>query len=375
MTHSSSTSADPKVSQTVADSEQTALAIRPQDQQMPSVTPEVVIEIPAPTNRYRRFTWLGAGIALLFVALIAFWSFVMRPQRAANTSLRATVEVLLATQRTGEPGRLVTDSSLQATVEALEVLVAAQQEERPAQLPQAIESEADRNTLSTRGEAEPVPDRSPDVFGRPNENINLRAGPSAKDFVLGMIPSDTRLRLLCHSKDKLWYSILTEEAAPRKGWVAARFVLLSGDPSPLHVCSPLLVQNLCAVEGTFRLLEPEDAQAVNEQAMFRWHFSGHLPASCGFEVNIWRTNEPRQRAHDPVFDHRQGNVQPRLQNEYQLKITNLHDLPSVRKRVGEYNWSVSIVQIDPMYQPTDRSTQPSHFYLMGRVDDSPISGE
>ncbi len=256
MSHRSSSSTDQRVSSSGADGnapeaggEHTVLA--PPLQQMPALKPEVIIEIPPPSSRRRRFAWLGAGVALLVIVLIAISALTIRTQGAATVSLEATVDALVALRltadRSARPQGTAT-ASLEATVDAPVALRLTEEwSARPPQ-PTATESEAVEPTSSpltdhaetepVPDETEPVPDESASVFGQSSVVLNLRRGPSTQYPVLRLIPVGERLQLLGRTTDSGWFFISfvpSPGADENTGWVAAWLVDIPGDPNRLAI--------------------------------------------------------------------------------------------------------------------------------------------
>lgn len=101
--------------------------------------------------------------------------------------------------------------------------------------------------------------------------------------------------------------------------------------------------------GTFSLLKPlscnEPSYGLTE---FEWEWTGSISPQFGFEIRIWREGEPPTGVHDAILDNKEGRIEPLGENRYRL-IVNIADAAGVRRRTGEYRWTVILIQIDPTY--------------------------
>ena len=79
---------------------------------------------------------------------------------------------------------------------------------------------------------------------------------------------------------------------------------------------------------------------------FQWQYGGALAENQGFEVRIWRDGEAPAGVHDAVLDNKQGKIQAMGNNTYRLSA-DISETPGVRKRGGEYNWTVFLVELEP----------------------------
>jgi hypothetical protein len=79
---------------------------------------------------------------------------------------------------------------------------------------------------------------------------------------------------------------------------------------------------------------------------FQWQYGGALTENQGFEVRVWRDGEAPAGVHDAVLDNRQGKIQALGNNTYRLSA-DISETPGVRKRGGEYNWTVILVELEP----------------------------
>ncbi len=102
--------------------------------------------------------------------------------------------------------------------------------------------------------------------------------------------------------------------------------------------------------GTFYLLNPISTESPTYgETEFRWRWTGDLPAGYGFEIRVWADGEPPLGAHDAVRDNQFGKIKFAGGDEYRLTI-NIKDAAGVRRRSGEYNWAVALVQYQPAYK-------------------------
>lgn len=122
--------------------------------------------------------------------------------------------------------------------------------------------------------------------------------------------------------------------------------------------------NPCAVPGQLWLIHPVD-MTIGDETSFRWGFSTELPASCGFEVSLWRSGDPQSGVHNAVADNRNGAIRRIGANEYVMDVPFMTNLPSVRG-TGDYYWTVAIVQIEPNYRAFGRQAQPAYVYMQLR---------
>ncbi len=114
--------------------------------------------------------------------------------------------------------------------------------------------------------------------------------------------------------------------------------------------------------GQFTLLKPllKDGCYGNPPINFEWQWTDLFdPARQGFEIRVWRDGEPPLGAHDAVLDNKNGQVKALGQNTYSLEI-NISGAAGVKGRSGEYWWTVSLVEIEPAYQPLNIQATPEH---------------
>jgi len=91
--------------------------------------------------------------------------------------------------------------------------------------------------------------------------------------------------------------------------------------------------------------------------VFEWRYAGTLTADQGFEVRVWRSNEPPQGAHNSVLDNTQGRVVKTGGDSYRIEI-DITNVAGVLGRTGDYLWTVVVVQIRPQYQDLGIQAQP-----------------
>lgn len=137
-------------------------------------------------------------------------------------------------------------------------------------------------------------------------------------------------------------------------------------PSPTPTISTSRIPS-----GTLTLLKPISLDPpIHGQTDFEWEWRGDLPPNFGFEVCVWREDEPRAGAHDAVLDNRENHIEQLGENRYRLTvdITNAY---GVRRRSGEYLWTVALVQISPAYADLGPQAEPARlrFELPGSSSD------
>jgi hypothetical protein len=111
--------------------------------------------------------------------------------------------------------------------------------------------------------------------------------------------------------------------------------------------------------GTFVLLQPV---SIDEPSYglttFEWSWSDPVPPDAGFEVRVWRGDEPQAGAHDAVLDNQQGRIEKIGQTQYRLNI-DISQAFGVRGRKGEYLWTVALVQVSPVYADLGQQAEPA----------------
>jgi serine/threonine-protein kinase len=111
--------------------------------------------------------------------------------------------------------------------------------------------------------------------------------------------------------------------------------------------------------GTFVLLQPV---SIDEPSYgltsFEWSWSGPVPPDAGFEVRVWREDEPQAGAHDAVLDNQQGRIEKIDQTLYRLNL-DISQAFGVRGRKGEYLWTVALVQVSPVYADLGQQAEPA----------------
>ena len=231
-------------------------ALVPHRRQMPVLRPEVIIEIPAPVNRTRRFVWLGAAAVPLIITLIALSVLAIRSQNPPTTAQEATVEARVALRLTEEWSKnqpqYAATAALEATVEARVAMRLAEERAIRAQQQSATVSAAGEPTVDLTSEthtaeATPAATEGTPLYARSSVVLNLRRGPGETHESLGLIPPGERLRLLGRTIDSGWFYVAKTDAFSAEeelGWVAGWLVDVPGDPMLLEVVSsnPLATQ-------------------------------------------------------------------------------------------------------------------------------------
>ena len=223
-------------------------ALVPHRRQIPVLRPEVIIEIPAPVNRTRRFLWLGALAVPLIITLIALSALAIRSESGPATAQEGTVEARVSMRLTEEWSKnqpqYAATAALEATVEARVALRLEEERAIRAQQQLATASAAGESTVGlatatvavTPAAAEGAP-----LYARSSAVLNLRRGPGQTYESLGLIPPGERLRLLGRTVDSGWFYVAKTVAFSTEeelGWVAGWLVDVPGDPMLLEVVSP-----------------------------------------------------------------------------------------------------------------------------------------
>lgn len=133
--------------------------------------------------------------------------------------------------------------------------------------------------------------------------------------------------------------------------------VLSPPPAtlPLDTPTPAIPNGKLTLLGPMSLEEPSYGPTD-----FEWQWTGQeIPAGFGFEVRVWREGEPPVGAHDAVLDNQHGHVEQIDANKYHLNI-NIQDAFGVRKRTGQYLWTVALVRISPNYADLGQQAEPAH---------------
>lgn len=354
--------------------------------------PEIIIEAPPPRRRLHR-GWMVLPAALMMLVVLALlWRSIPTQD---NPELAATVAALAAAQATVAP----TPAPVFSPTPAPTLM--------PTPTPFAVAS------LTT-----PPPVATPVVLAQPAvELVNVRSGPDEIYAVNGLIPAGEAVTLLGRNEDGSWLYVSFDNV---EGWVAAWLltlpetvadlsiqetpplptptsaeeVLVAAEPSatvegistaPLvAVSAPLsetaittdtaaavaavptptadaLTASPCLTGGAFWLIHPVEV-GVHDEVSFRWGFSAPLPVGCGFEVRLWRDGHSPAGVHDAVADNKNGVIKLMGQNEYELDVPFLHNLPAVTGS-GNYWWTVALVEIEPSYRDFGRQATPSVFYV------------
>lgn len=103
-------------------------------------------------------------------------------------------------------------------------------------------------------------------------------------------------------------------------------------------------------------LEPIE-ETVQGPVSFSWRYDGQLAANQGFEIRVWREGDPPQGIHNALEDNKTGLIEPLGNKKYRL-IADISGTPAVQNRVGNYWWSVFLIQIDPAYDDLNVSATP-----------------
>jgi hypothetical protein len=102
-----------------------------------------------------------------------------------------------------------------------------------------------------------------------------------------------------------------------------------------------------APAGEIKLVSPlTPGSPTFGPTQFQWQYGGALGENQGFEVRVWRDGEAPAGVHNSVLDNRQGKIQALENGTYQL-TADITETPGVRKRGGEYNWTVILVELEP----------------------------
>ncbi|MBI1880551.1 MAG: hypothetical protein HYR94_20430 [Chloroflexi bacterium] len=140
---------------------------------------------------------------------------------------------------------------------------------------------------------------------------------------------------------------------------AATPISPSATPGSIPTASPTPTTTASLPAGTFVLLKPLD---VNQPSFgptdFEWEWTGLVPPGFGFEVRVWREDEPVAGVHNAVEDNLNGNIKSMGQNKYTLSV-NIRDAAGIRGRSGEYLWTVALVQVIPSYADQGRQASPA----------------
>ena len=200
---------------------------------MLAARPEVIIEIPPPVNKGRKFVWLSAAIVPMIITVVALSALAIRSQRLTNVGQEATIEALvklrLAQERANSPQQEIS-AALEATVEARVAIRLA--EERAV----LAEHQAAATAVATTA-APPVPGEPAPFYGEASVALNLRKGPGQKYDSQELIPAGTQLHLLGRTVDSGWFFVSkTGGSTPDEtGWVAAWLVTIPEDGDPLRL--------------------------------------------------------------------------------------------------------------------------------------------
>lgn len=225
----SSDSAEQNVSG--SDSAHTGLALH--RRHLPAVRPEVIIEIPAPVNRSKKFVWLGAGVIPLIITLVTLFALALRPQGVSTTAQEATVEarvaLRLAEERMAARPQDAAAAALEATVEARVAIRLA--EERGTTLAAGAAGEPTVQMATDAPETPLVSGETGAVFGLAGSGLYLRRGPGTNHETLALISAGDEMRLLGRTIDSSWFLVTKSysDGTELRGWVAGWLVTIVDD--------------------------------------------------------------------------------------------------------------------------------------------------
>jgi serine/threonine protein kinase len=124
-----------------------------------------------------------------------------------------------------------------------------------------------------------------------------------------------------------------------------------------------LMTSVCQSAGRTWPIEPLNTTISVNELTFKWGFSGVLPSECGFEVRLWREGQLPLGVHDAVASKQNGSLRLVAPSTYQLSVLYSHSLPSVQGQSGDYYWSISIVEIAPVYRDLGQEQEVGRFRL------------
>lgn len=208
---------------------------------MLAARPEVIIEIPLPVKKGRRFVWLSAAIVPLIITVVALSALAIRSQRLTNVGQEATIEALvklrLAQERANSPQQEIS-AALEATVEARVAIRLAEERAVLAEHQAAATAPAEQAASAVAATAAtPVPGEPAPFYGEASVALNLRKGPGQTYDSIELISAGTQLRLLGRTVDSGWFFVSrTGGSTPDEtGWVAAWLVKIPEDGDPLRL--------------------------------------------------------------------------------------------------------------------------------------------
>ena len=210
---------------------------------MLAARPEVIIEIPPPVKKGRRFVWLSAAIVPLIITVVALSALAIRSQRLTNVGQEATIEALvklrLAQERANSPQQEIS-AALEATVEARVAIRLAEEravlaEQQAAATAPAVGGPAASGFATAA--AMPVPGEPASFYGEASVALNLRKGPGQRYDSIDLISAGTQLRLLGRTVDSGWFFVSKAGGSTPDGtgWVAAWLVKIPEDGDPLRL--------------------------------------------------------------------------------------------------------------------------------------------
>ncbi len=251
--------------------------------------------------------------------------------------------------------------------------------------------------------ATPVPPGTPSAMA--HTDLAVYAGPGENYDLIGYLPEGASAEITSRDQERAWWQIKTSLSPDGSGWISAEpeftqavdsdnipIALAPPTPtpsptetppsdtptatptSPPHTptptdtptrppatatpttvssgstAPPIALPTPTVPTGKFTLLTPISLeQPTFGLTEFEWRWSSPLPADQGFEVRIWRDGEPPTGVHNAVLDNKNGTIEALGNNRYRL-VADITDAFGVKGRGGEYNWTVAVVQIEPVYQ-------------------------
>ena len=167
--------------------------------------------------------------------------------------------------------------------------------------------------------------------------VNVREEPSITSTIISQVYRNEVVTLIARTSDSEWVQRLD------KGWLYRPLLTVNGDIAGISAPSP-------ATFATFRLISPIDGQQTSSPITFKWEWSGTLAADEGFDVQVWKDQNPPAGVAHPSFVISQGN------GYYSLLVAELN-----QPKGYDYQWSVSVVQVSSSIK---RSTSSSSTFRL-----------
>lgn len=242
----------------------------------------------------------------------------------------------------------------------------------------------------------PLPLGTPQAIAK--TDIEIWSGPGEAYELLGYLPAGAIAEISSRDQSSEWWQIKTGLSSKGTGWVSANSeftdavdthnvpialtpptptVPATPTPTDIPTFEPAATETAAPTEtatvtpqspttvvtasltplptptlptGEIILLKPASTENPTfGLTEFEWQWNGPLPENQGFEVRVWRTGEPPAGVHNAVLDNKNDAIQAIDHNSYRLTV-DIADTPGVRRRRGEYNWTVALVQIEPEYK-------------------------